>query len=177
MAHPVTRPRSRGAQGAPPDGPGAIDLVPADRSQSSEIRAQHLSGDGGGFRHGDPARLLLPGAGLTPGAARGAVTRTAQRSALRRPIFSSASVGAGPPTATMTRFRPPVVAWYIAASALAISSSGVSPLAGYSAAPMLTDILPPWNASPATRARMRSATVAAIAIGASINITTNSSPP
>src|SRR5205814_1527960 len=85
--------------------------VSADRSQSSEIRAQHLSGDGGGFRHGDPARLLLPGAGVTPGAARGAVTRTAQRSALRRPIFSSASVGAGPPTATMTRFRPPVFAW------------------------------------------------------------------
>src|SRR5437660_10762116 len=77
MADPVTRPRSRGPQGAPPDGPGTIDLVPADRSQSSEIRAQHLSGDGGGFRYGDPARILLAGARVAPGAASGSVVEHA----------------------------------------------------------------------------------------------------
>src|SRR2546426_1898815 len=39
-------------EGAPLDGPGAVDLVPADRSQPSEIRAEHLSGDGGRLREG-----------------------------------------------------------------------------------------------------------------------------
>src|SRR5207249_7823330 len=40
--------------------------------------------------------------------------------------------------ATTTWFRPALFALYMAASAEAISSSGVSPPSGYSASPMLT---------------------------------------
>src|SRR5690348_6474257 len=82
-----------------------------------------------------------------------------------------------PRRAAMTRSRPAFFASYIAASALAMSSSGVSPCAGYSAAPTLTLIGPPSNASAATRARIRSATMSAVLSGASMSITTNSSPP
>src|SRR2546430_415403 len=77
----------------------------------------------------------------------------------------------------MTRSRPSPFARYIAASALAMSSSGVSPCDGYSATPTLTVILPPPNCSAATRARMRSPTVVAVASVVSSNITRNSSPP
>src|SRR5882762_4479271 len=98
-----------------------------------------------------------------------------QPSPLRRrfPSFSRSALR----PATMTRSRPSFFAWYIAASALAISSSGVSPCVGYSAAPTLTVTRPPPNSSAATRARRRSPTAAAVAIGASISMTRNSSPP
>src|SRR3989441_7422254 len=98
-----------------------------------------------------------------------------QPSPLRRrfPSFSRSALR----PATMTRSRPSFFAWYIAASALAISSSGVSPCVGYSAAPTLTVYRPAPKSSAATRARRRSPTAAAVAIGASISITTNSSPP
>src|SRR5947207_9967943 len=81
-----------------------------------------------------------------------------------------------PPTAT-TRSRPPAFAWYIAASALAISVSGVSPCAGHSATPMESDIRPSPKVSPATRARIRSATRAAVVTVVSSSTTRNSSPP
>src|SRR2546430_1119263 len=98
-----------------------------------------------------------------------------QPSPLRR-LFPSCSRSALRP-ATTTRSRPSPFAWYIAASALAMSSSGVSPCVGYSAAPTLTVTRPPPNSSAATRARRRSPTAAAVAIGASVSMTRNSSPP
>src|SRR5439155_2996652 len=87
---------------------------------------------------------------------------SSQASPFRRRFFS------GSPLATTMRLRPPLLAWYIAASALAINSSGVPPCAGYSATPMLTVIFPAPNASAATRARMRSATVAPAETQASV---------
>src|SRR5205823_9814548 len=79
VADPVTRPRSRVSEGAPLDGPGAIDLVPADRPQSAEIRPQHLPGDRGRLHPGDPPPLLLSGAGVASRAAHRAVTPRARR--------------------------------------------------------------------------------------------------
>src|SRR2546426_10961932 len=52
-------------EGAPADGPGAVDLVPADRPQPSEIRAKHLSGDGGRLREGHAPGVLLRGTAVT----------------------------------------------------------------------------------------------------------------
>src|SRR5205807_9717931 len=69
VAHPAARPRPCLLEGAPPDGPGAVDLVPADRSQPSEIRAKHLSGDGGRLREGHAPGVLLRGTAVTHRAA------------------------------------------------------------------------------------------------------------
>ena len=38
---------------APDHGAGAVELVPGDRSQSADLRAEHRTGEGGGFRQGD----------------------------------------------------------------------------------------------------------------------------
>ncbi len=70
---PAPRSRPRVSQGPPADGPGAIHLVPRDRSQPAEVRAEHLSGDTRGLRQGDPARVLLASASITPHPARHAV--------------------------------------------------------------------------------------------------------
>src|SRR5205823_3996295 len=86
--------------------------------------------------------------------------------------------GAEPDHGPEVAVRPPLAfAWYIAASALAISVSGVSPCAGHSATPIESDIRPSPNVSPATRARIRSATRAAVVTVVSSSTTRNSSPP
>src|SRR2546425_137971 len=97
-----------------------------------------------------------------------------QASPLRR--RRSLSGSCFPPAAT-TRSRPAPFASYSAASALAMSVSGVSPWLGHSATPMLSVMLPPANSSLATRARMRSATSAAVATVVSSSTIRNSSPP
>src|ERR1041385_3468427 len=102
-------------------------------------------------------------------------SRRRQLSPFRRPVTSLS--GSARRLAATTRLRPPLFAWYMAASALAISSSGVSPCVGYSATPTLTLSFRAPKASAATRARMRSPTEAAVVTGASISIKTNSSPP
>ena len=43
------QPRSRVPEGAPLDGAGAVDVVPADRSQPAEVRAEHLRREGEDF--------------------------------------------------------------------------------------------------------------------------------
>src|SRR5882724_5954994 len=98
------------------------------------------------------------------------------RAVLVRRLLFSFSRSCCPPAAT-TRSRPLSFASYKAASALSISDSGVSPWLGHSATPMLIVILPPANSSIATRARIRSATIAAVPTVVSSSITKNSSPP
>src|SRR2546425_12668731 len=96
-----------------------------------------------------------------------------QASPLRR--RRSLSGSCFPPAAT-TRSRPAPFASYSAASALAMSVSGVSPWLGHSATPMLSVMLPPANSSLATRARIRSGTRAAVATVVSSSTIRNSSP-
>src|SRR5438034_1231017 len=57
---PAPRPGPRLSEGSPPDGAGAIDLVPPDRPQPAKVCPEHLRRDGGRFHQGDPARVLLP---------------------------------------------------------------------------------------------------------------------
>src|SRR5207249_7612741 len=87
VAHPAARPRPRLPEGAPPDGPGAVDLVPADRSQPSEIRAEHLSGDGGRLREGHAPGVLLRGAAVTHRVAGCALDRFTSREVFVSPRF------------------------------------------------------------------------------------------
>src|SRR2546428_1748662 len=97
-----------------------------------------------------------------------------QASPLRR--RRSLSGSCFPPAAT-TRSRPAPFASYSAASALAMSVSGVSPWLRHSATPLLSVMLPPADSSLATRARMRYATSAAVATVVSSSTIRNSSPP
>src|SRR4029077_15468339 len=86
-----------------------------------------------------------------------------QPSPLRR-RFPSCSRAALRP-ATMTRSRPSFFAWYIAASALAISSSGASPGVGLSAAPPPTVAPPPPLPPPPADLSRRTAGPEALAHG------------
>src|SRR3546814_5308651 len=45
--------------GAPPDGAGAVDTVPALRPQPADLRAEHLFRQTGGLPQGDPADLAF----------------------------------------------------------------------------------------------------------------------
>src|SRR3546814_11138846 len=45
--------------GAPPDGAGAVDPVPALRPQPADLRAEHLFRQTGGLPQGDPADLAF----------------------------------------------------------------------------------------------------------------------
>ena len=60
----VPRQRSRVPARAPHHGAGAEHLVPGDRSESAEVRAEHLPGAGGRFRRGHAAHLPLRRAGV-----------------------------------------------------------------------------------------------------------------
>ena len=51
--------RPRVSEGAPDHGAGAEHLVPADRPQSAEVRAEHLRGEGRGLPEGHAAHLPL----------------------------------------------------------------------------------------------------------------------
>ena len=53
-------------------GAGAIHLVPGDRSQSAEIRAEHLQREGVGLREGDATRVRVAGASVAHRATGGA---------------------------------------------------------------------------------------------------------
>src|SRR3546814_4673749 len=49
--------------GAPPDGAGAVDPVPALRPQPADLRAEHLLRQARGLPQGDPADLAFAGGG------------------------------------------------------------------------------------------------------------------
>ena len=85
IPHSSARSRSRVSEGASPDGAGAIHVVPADRSQPAEIRAQHLHGEALGFHARHPAGVLL---------AQAAVAHRAFGDALRLTPGTSASTSA-----------------------------------------------------------------------------------
>src|SRR3989442_14609428 len=74
MEHSLARSRSRFSQGPPAHGPGAINLVPFDRSESAAVRAQHLPGASRRFHQGHATGLLFRVAAIARRAAGGAIT-------------------------------------------------------------------------------------------------------